>query len=261
MNVLRAAFARNKAFVGYMTAGDGEMEECVDAALALIRGGVNLLEIGLPFSDPIADGPVIQAAMQRALQRGTTPETVCKFITKLRKQTNVPMVLFTYYNPILQRGEKYLYQLRDAGIEGILTVDLPLEEASLYFELMKDAQLTPVLIATPSTPTVRLQQIKEMSQGFIYYVCRKGTTGHSSALPEGYAEKIAEIKRNSEIPVAAGFGIGKREHAAEALQHADGVVIGSSIVEKIGQKISPEALEEYVRSLDPRFNTNKRFPA
>lgn len=224
-------------FVAYLTAGDGGIDYSFTSALALIAGGVTLLEIGIPFSDPVADGPTIQQAMNRALKNGTTPSDVLNLIRRLREHTSIPIVLFTYYNPILQAGPHFLRQAKEAGADGILIVDLPFEE-KIPLEGLERIQLI-----TPSTPTARMQEIAAAAEGFIYYVIQKGTTGARSSLPQGTGEKIAKIKQYTALPVIAGFGISTPESAQEVLNYADGFVVGSFFVEAMGRRISSSDLQ------------------
>lgn len=232
------------AFIAYLTAGDGGMDYSLEAALALEKGGVDLLEIGIPFSDPVADGPVIQKAMERSLKAGTTPEMVLGLIKEIRKRSSIPIVIFTYYNPIFLGGEQFLKKAKEAGADGILIVDLPLEENCPILDR--------VLLVSPSTPDERIEQIAKKAKGFIYYVCQKGTTGARQELPEAVKTDIARIKKYTSVPVVAGFGISNKKTAEMALKSADGFVVGSLFVDAIGKKISPEELTQLARSIDPR---------
>lgn len=250
--LLTKLFANKKAFVGYLTAGDGGVDYCIEASLALAQGGVDILELGIPFSDPIADGPVIQAAMRRALSSGTTTQSLLKIAKGIRKHSSMPLIAFSYYNPILQAGPKYLCELKEAGFDGILIVDLPHEEAQESIEMVLKAELCPILIATPSTTLSRIETIASLSKGFIYYACQKGTTGFRKALPEDFEKKISEIKSVTKTPIAAGFGIKDKETAEKVLSHADGFVIGSAFVDQVANGISPELLQKFAKNLTPK---------
>lgn len=228
-------------FVGYLTLGDGGLEYSLEAALALIAGGVNVLEIGLPFSDPIADGPVIQQAMQRSLQSGTTLHDLVPFVKQLRQHTAIPLILFSYYNPILQAGEAFLSEAKQAGIDGTLIVDLARGEVS-----------DPIRVVAPTTTDERLQEIVRSARGFIYYACQKGTTGMRQALPQGVERDIARIKAHTDLPIVVGFGISNREMAREALAYADGFVVGSYFVAAMGQRATPQQLKQIAEAIDPR---------
>lgn len=242
------AFKQRKAFIGYMTTGSEEQEYQVEAALALHRGGVDILELGLPYSDPVADGPVIQSAMQRALQRNTRHSAFLKLVRRIRESVQMPIVLFSYANPLLQLGESFLKDAYEAGVNGMLVVDLPLEEGERIKSSLQRIQLV-----TPSTSDTRIPVISDKGEGFLYYVCQKGTTGMRNATPVDLEEQIQRIKKYSKHPVAVGFGISSKEGAREVLQHADGFVIGSAFVKAMSEGISPENLEAYTRTLDPRL--------
>jgi tryptophan synthase alpha chain len=247
MSRIRTAFAQKKGFVGYLTAGDGHSKE---AFLSLVRGGVNLLEIGIPFSDPVADGPTIQRAMERSLQSGTTPEKVLQMVEELRKETDVPLVLFTYLNPIQKDLKGFLNRAKQVGVDGILIVDLPLEEGASYCQFCKEIGLAPIFVIAPSTPRARIAAITEAAaetDGFIYYACRKGTTGARDGLPEDYAEKIAEIRKHTLLPIAVGFGIADRMAAAALLKEADGFVVGSYFIDGMEKGKNIQNLAEGLR--------------
>jgi tryptophan synthase alpha chain len=242
---MKRAFEKGAAFVAYITLGDGGLEYSLESALALVVGGIDVLEIGLPFSDPVADGPVIQQAMERSLQQGTKPEDLIPFLKAFRQKTDVPVVLFSYYNPILAAGKDFLIRAKDAGADGILLVDLP-------FELMPESALDPIFVVTTSTSQERIRQIAQKAKGFIYYACQKGTTGMRSSLPTHFSHDVARIKQESSLPVVAGFGISNRQTAAVAIASADGFVIGSYLVEAMGRKVTSEELTNLAKEIDPR---------
>lgn len=253
MSRIKNVFNNNKkAFIAYLTAGDGGFDYTLDACLALAAGGVDILEIGLPFSDPLADGPVIQAAAARALQGGATPHKVLQLVSRLREHTDVPLVLMGYYNPILQLGDSFAEQLASAGVDGILTVDMPLEESLHYRQQCHDNNLDTIMLAAPSTSPERLHAIADASTGFLYYVCRKGTTGIRKAMPADFEDKMTLIKSVSDLPVAAGFGIADRDSAEAALKCADAFVVGSKFVKMIADGAAPSEIERAAREIDPR---------
>lgn len=252
MSAITAQFKQTPAFVGYLTVGDGGVQRTFDAALALINGGVNVLEIGVPFSDPIADGPTIQQASQRALENGTTLTDVFDLIQKLRQATDIPLILFSYYNPIYQAGDSFYTAAKHAGVEGCLIVDLPLEEATTHQAACNKVGIDPILLISPSTPKERIIKINQHAQGMLYYVSRKGITGVKSSLPTDFQQKIAAIKAVSTLPVVAGFGIANRAMAAEVLQYADGFVVGSLFVKAIAEGVSTAGLTQLAQSIDPR---------
>lgn len=227
MSRISKAFANKSAFVGYLTAGDATKEQFLD----LLKLGVTVLEIGIPFSDPVADGPVIQQAMDRALKAGMNPTKALELVKNLRKETEAPLILFTYLNPIQRDLKGFLTEAKRAGADGILVVDLPLEESTTYRKLCKELGLAPIFVIAPSTPSERIRQIAQTAEGFLYYACRKGTTGARHGLPEDLEEKVAQIRAKSELPVAVGFGISDRATANEILKIADGFVVGSYFVQ------------------------------
>lgn len=239
------AFAKGPAFIAYLTLGDGGLDYSLESALALVKGGIDLLEIGLAFSDPVADGPVIQEAMVRALRSGTKTQDLIAFLKAFRQKSNIPVVLFSYYNPILAAGKDFLIKAREAGANGMLIVDLP-------FNCMPESSLDPILIVSPSTPQDRLKEIVKKGKGFIYYACQKGTTGMRGGLPAHFSQDVARIKRESQLPVVAGFGISQRQTAKEAIDCADGFVVGSYFVDAMSRKVSAEELTQLAKQIDPR---------
>ncbi len=245
-------FQGKKTFIAYLTAGDGGIDYSVESFLALIRGGVDLLEIGIPFSDPVADGPVIQQAMQRALKEKITPSDVLTIVKKIRQKSSVPIVLFSYYNPVLQGGRAFLEEAKKAGVDGFLIVDLPFEESGDFRRTCKTLDLALIPLAAPSTPLERVKMLTQESSGFLYYVMRKGTTGMRNALPSDFQEKIQGLKQVSSLPVACGFGVSTREMARDVLAASDAFVVGSFFVQAVEKRIAPDALCELAKNLDPR---------
>ena len=232
MNRIKSLFEQDKAKIAFITAGDGGLEKSFEVAMALIEGGVNLLEIGVPFSDPIADGPVIQRASMRALQHGTSLQDVLQLVTRIRLHTNIPLILFSYFNPILSvLGSSFIADAKQSGIDGILIVDCPFEEMSDFREQCLAHSIAPIYVITPSTSNNRIRKINQHAKGFLYYACRAGTTGVRDTLPIDLIEKIKLIKSISTLPVVVGFGIANSEMSQCVLEHADGVVVGSRIVQ------------------------------
>ncbi len=253
MNTIEETFHTQRAFVAYFCAGDGGNDYSIEAALALEKGGVNILELGVPFSDPVADGFVIQEAAQRSLSGGTNLSDVLAIAQEIRKQSSIPIILFSYYNPLLQGGEAFYKAASQAGVNGILVVDLPPEEAGTHRLYLERYQLSGIFLVTPSTPSQRLEELGNAGAGFIYYVCRKGTTGVKTDLPSDYEEEIIRLKKYISLPIATGFGISTKEQAARALAgKADGFVVGSAFVRAMGEKASSEELCQLAQSLDPR---------
>lgn len=261
MNRIEKAFQQTHPFIGYLTGGDGGIDYSVSCALALIEGGVDILEIGLPFSDPVADGPVIQKAHERSLAEGTTSATILEMAKRLRQISDVPLVLFSYYNPLLQKGTQYLHQLKSAGFDAVLTVDLAVPanpcEAEPFFKAVVDADLLPILLATPSTDHERLVLISKIAKGFLYYVSQKGTTGVRSRLADDFSIQMTRMRQSFQIPIVAGFGIADRASAESALEHADGFVVGSAFVKKMEERVSPKELARFAQSIDPRMRIKR----
>lgn len=253
MSRLSSVFQKGPAFVGYLTAGDGGMDRSLRAMQALVKGGVDVLEVGVPFSDPVADGPVIQAAALRALEQGATLDAILAMIATFRKTSDVPIILFSYYNPIYQHlHNDFFKRAADAGVSGCLIVDLPIEESAPYEKACAAAQIDPVFVIAPSTPSDRIQQLDQHARGMLYYACRKGVTGVRNALPDDFVDKLKTIKANSHLPVVAGFGIAEATSAEAVLQVADGFVVGSRFVQAVAAGDSDEALTQLAQQIDPR---------
>lgn len=250
MNRIEALFYDKQLFIGYVTGGDGGVNYCVDACLELIQAGVDILEIGFPFSDPIADGSVIQQASDRALREGTTSSTLLDIAQSLRKSSDIPLILFSYFNPLFKKGSAYLSELKRAGFDAILIVDLPPPHP--YFLAVKEAGLHPIFMITPSTDDKRLAEITKISEGFLYYAIQKGTTGIKDTLPDDFSFHLSRIRKMTSLPVVAGFGIANRHCASQVLQHADGFVVGSAFVQLMGQKAAPGAIKALAQKIDPR---------
>ena len=245
----QALHARNeKGFIAYICAGDPDFPRTVDLALALEKAGTDILELGIPFSDPLADGVVNQLAAQRALKAGATVPGVLDCVRQIRRRSQIPIVLYTYMNPIFQFGfDRFHHAASDAGVDGLLILDLPPEE-----DLPGEAPLHIRLIA-PTTPPERIQKICSRAAGFIYYVSREGVTGVQSNIASSLGERVAEIRRCTELPIAVGFGISTAEQAREVAQMADAIVVGSAIVQRIQEESMaadmPERVAKFVASL------------
>lgn len=245
-------FKQGKAFIAYLTAGDGGIQQTLDAALALIEGGVNLLEIGMPFSEPVADGPVIQRAAARAIKAGINLQDILWLTQQIRQRTDIPLVLFSYFNPILAKMQtNFLQEAAAAGIDGLLLVDCPIEEAAEIRQACLAQHIAPIYMLTPYTSLERIQQTANYGEGFLYYACRKGTTGVRAALPEDFVEKMQLIKANVKLPVITGFGISDKQMAEQVLAYADGVVVGSLFVKAIEDGASCAQLTELAASINP----------
>ncbi len=256
MSRIKDAFARAKreeraALVAYLMAGDPSLEVSEKLALACIRGGANLLELGLPFSDPISDGPEIQAAGQRALRAGTRARDVLDLAARLRRESDVPLLVMTSLNPVLAIGLKpFADRAAAAGVDGVIVPDLSLEESPEVREVFDAAQIDLVQLVAPSTEEGRARAIGAASRGFVYVVARYGTTGVRSDLPEDLRDRIASLHRAAALPLAVGFGVSTPEHVRTlAAAGADGVVVGSAIVRKAAEAADPKAVEAFVAAL------------
>jgi tryptophan synthase alpha chain len=236
MSRIGARFARRRgegkpAFVAFLTAGDPSLDRTVEAALELDRAGADVLELGVPFSDPLADGPVIQRASERALARGVTLTRVVETVGRIRERSELPLLLFSYFNPLLQRGlERLARDARAAGVDGVLVTDLPPEEAGEWIAAARAAELDTVFLASPTSPAERLVRVAEASRGFVYAISRTGVTGERQSLSEDARPLVARLHGLTPVPVALGFGLSTPEQVREAAAVADGVVVGSALV-------------------------------
>ena len=243
MNSIGKVFNRLKAknegaLIGYLTAGDPQPELTVDLAEALIRGGVDILELGLPFSDPIADGPTIQAASLRALTAGTTPKKVFEVADAItKKQKNLPIVIMTYYNPVFRMGlDKFFSEAKESGVEGVIVPDLPVEEADAYRTVATKQGIDTIFLAAPSTTKERLTRIIACTSGFLYLVSHFGVTGAKSAVEDSTISLVKRVQINTRgrVPLAVGFGVSKSEHVKGLVAAgAEGVIVGSAFVNLI----------------------------
>ncbi len=237
MDRIAQAFARacsenRAAFVAYLCAGDPDFDTSLAACRALIESGIDVLELGVPFSDPLADGLTNQLAAQRALEGGMTAARVFELVRRIREfAPATPIVFYTYYNLVFSNGvDAYVRAAKEAGVDGMLTLDLPPEEAADVQAACATHDIKTVFIVAPTTPEARLPKIGAAATGFIYYVSREGVTGVRDSVAANVPQAVAAIKRHTALPVVVGFGIGKREHVAEVAAYADGVVVGSALV-------------------------------
>jgi tryptophan synthase alpha chain len=253
---VRQAFALARregraAFVPFLVAGDPDLPRSLLRLQALAAVGADLLEVGIPFSDPIADGPVIQAASERALRAGTSVEEVLSLVAQLRQTSvSVPVVLFSYFNPILRYGlPRFAAHAKASGADGVLVVDLPPEEArGEYLDALRAEGLAPIFLLAPTSPKARMDLVREMVEGFVYYVSRTGTTGEREDLRRAVASEVRSVRRRVRLPVALGFGVSTPEQVAAAAAVADGVVVGSALV-RVAQEKGLSGLEAFARSL------------
>ncbi len=236
--------------IAYLTAGDPSPQRTPSLVEALERGGADLIELGVPFSDPIADGPVIQRASERALAAGTTLAGVLEIAVEIRRRSRIPIVLFTYLNPVLRYGiERLARNAASAGIDGCLLTDLSVEEAGGYVQAMRAGGLDTVFLAAPTSTPRRLELVARYSSGFVYLVSRTGVTGERERLSDAVGPLVEEMRRVTSLPLAVGFGISRPEQAAEAGRLADAAVVGSAFVRLVEHNGSCAAAELQLESL------------
>jgi tryptophan synthase alpha chain len=228
--------AGKKGFIIYIGAGDPNLEATRQLALAFDKVGVDILELGVPFSDPLADGLVNQLAAQRGLESGTTPPKLLETIVSIRRDSQIPIVLYIYFNLIHKVGlEKFISDCARTGVDGLLVLDLPPEESDNYESLMKQAGLCHIYLVAPTTPEDRMELIVKRGSGFIYYISREGVTGMQANVASNLAAQVAKIRAYTDLPVAVGFGISNPVQAQLVAQNADAVVVGSAVVNQIGE--------------------------
>jgi tryptophan synthase alpha chain len=243
-----------RALIPYVTAGDPNLEMTKTLVREMVRRGGDIVEIGVPFSDPLADGPIIQRASQRALQGGATLRKILHVVGELRGDVDVPLVLMTYYNPVLHYGEEaFVADALDAGADGIIVPDLPPEEAQTLIHLTHDTPIDMVFLAAPTSTATRLALISGASQGFIYYISRLGTTGIRDQLSGDLRTMLGKVRASTSKPIAVGVGVSTPEHAQLVAQMAEGVVVGSAIMKLIedlrGRKDMPLRVGDFVGEL------------
>jgi len=258
MNRIDKAFKQSKKtlFIAYIMAGDPSLKETEALVPALEKAGADLIELGVPFSDPIADGVVIQEASMRALHSGTTLKNILQTVESIRKKSQIPIVLFSYLNPLLQFGlEAFSKEAARVGVDGILTLDLPIEEAKLYIKTFKKCGLKNIFLIAPTTPIDRIKKIDKIASGFLYAVSRLGVTGMKKELPQDIENRLKEIKKNSHLPIAVGFGISNPEHVQKLSGQCDAIVVGSAIVKKIEENKTElvENVSNFVRTLTAKL--------
>lgn len=234
-----------KGLVVYIGAGDPDLAATQNLALAFDQVGVDVLELGVPFSDPLADGLVNQLAAQRGLESGTTPVKVLETVARIREDSEIPIVLYIYFNLLHRVGvEQFIRDAAKAGVDGLLVLDLPPEETGNYESLMREAGLCNIYLVAPTTPENRVDLIVKRASGFVYYVSREGVTGMQSSVADTISEKTAKIRSHTDLPLAIGFGISNPEQARQVAEHADAIVVGSVVVNKIAEHgQSPDLVE------------------
>lgn len=248
------AIARRAGLVTYVTAGDPDLERSAHILTALDRAGADVLEVGVPFSDPLADGPVIQRASERALAAGTTLAATLDMITEVRAAVRAPIVVFSYANPILRVGlDRFAARASEAGVDGVLVLDLPVEEAGELHGALDSVGLDTIFLLSPTTTRARIREAGRLGRGFLYAISRLGVTGARSSLAEGARDLVTRIKGETALPVAVGFGLSTPAHVAEVARWADAAVVGSALVEVIARGGRSAALvgevEAFVRAL------------
>jgi tryptophan synthase alpha chain len=241
--------------VTYVAAGDPDLQRSRDVVLALARAGADVIEVGVPFSDPIADGPVIQRASERALAAGSTLATTLDLVADVRSQTDVPIVLFTYVNPVVRMGlETFVDRAAGAGVDGVLLLDIPIEESDEMRAALDRRSIDPIFLLSPTTTDERMRHAANLGRGFLYAISRLGVTGARDAVAGSAAPLVARIRAASTLPIALGFGISRPEHVREVVGYADAAVVGSAIVQVIadaarnGEDVAG-AVERFVRWL------------
>ncbi|HVO63156.1 MAG TPA: tryptophan synthase subunit alpha [Terriglobales bacterium] len=245
-------FTHKPGLVAYITCGDPSLEVSRDVALAAIDAGADVIELGVPFSDPVADGPVIQRASQRAIAQNTDLQGVIEAARQIRERSEVGLIIFSYLNPILQFGLKRFCQAAvNAGVDGALVTDLPVEEAADYLHAMKSHKLLPVFLAAPTSTEDRLKAVARYSKGFVYAISRTGITGARQEVASDARELVRRLRQFTQLPVAVGFGVSTPEQFDEVGQFADAAVIGSAIVQRIEENPGREAsaVAEFLQGL------------
>ncbi len=253
-------FKKRPGLVAYITCGDPDLDTSREVALAAIGAGADVIELGVPFSDPVADGPVIQRASERALQHGATLEGVLGAAKRIREQSEAGLIIFSYLNPILQYGlDRFCAAAATAGVDGALVTDLPVEEAGDYLQAMKIHQLAPVFLAAPTSTDERLRAIAKHSRGFVYAISRTGITGARQELTSDARTLVERLRGFTKLPIAVGFGVSTPEQFAEVGSFADAAVVGSAIVQCVEQNRGREAaaVAEFLRSLTGAANHAK----
>ena len=266
MNRIVERFARlkkegKKGFIVYIGAGDPNLEATGQLALAFDQAGVDVLELGVPFSDPLADGLANQLAAQRGLESGTTPPKVLETVAAIRKQSQIPIVLYIYFNLVHKRGLKqFISEAARAGVDGLLVLDLPPEESDNYEQLMRNAGLCNIYLVAPTTPDARIELIVKRATGFIYYISREGVTGMQEKVAANIAQMTAKIRAHTNLPIAVGFGISNPKQARLVAQNADAVVVGSAVVNQIAEHGKSPELVKHIATLVKSLNDAIKSP-
>ena len=250
---------KQKAFISFVTAGDPNLKTTEELVLAFEKNSVDIVELGVPFSDPLADGPTIQASSQRALDKGVNLEKILQSACRIRQKSSIPLALMTYYNPVFHFGEeKFIRAAKAAGVDGLIIPDLPPEEAANLIKLAKKADLATVFFVAPTTRAERIKKIAKVSTGFIYYVSLTGVTGARQGVPQDISKHVRLTRRLSKIPVCIGFGVSTPEQVKTMSKISDGVIVGSAIVKKILEHKGKKTLVANVASFARRLSKGVR---
>ncbi len=251
-----------KALVAFITAGDPDLASTKELFSAIEEGGADIIELGVPFSDPLADGPIIQASSQRSLKSGTTLKKIIQLVREIRQSSQLPLVLMTSFNPVFVYGqEMFVKDAVEAGVDGVIVPDLPPEEAGEFDALAQAQGLDVIYLLAPTSTPDRIEMIGQKSRGFIYYISLTGVTGVRRSLAQGVEEKVRRIKQATALPVLIGFGISGTEQAKAASEFSDGVIVGSAIVRMIEENPDPtarhEKLKVFVRKMKQALQDSK----
>ncbi|MBC8345534.1 MAG: tryptophan synthase subunit alpha [Candidatus Marinimicrobia bacterium] len=255
MNRIQKLFCEPKEkLIPFITAGYPTLDSTVDLVCGMAEAGANMIEIGIPFSDPQADGPVIQASSQQALDNGMTLNKIFEQVTQIRERTDVPLALMGYYNPILKMGhETFLNNCISSGVDGLILPDLPLEEAEPFCALAKSKDISPILLVAPNTPDERIKKISELAGDLIYAVSILGITGNDLASKDALAKYLNRVRENSVTPFVVGFGISSREDVIWFNEYSDGAVVGSAIIKNMDEGPNPvETTKQLIEVLKGR---------
>ena len=239
---------KKKAFIAFVTAGDPDLQTTKHLVVELERKGVDIIELGVPFSDPLADGPIIQKASMRALRKGVTLKKILGLVKTLRRTVKIPLVLMTYYNPVLQYGlRKFAVDAAGCGVDGIIVPDLPPEEADEFILPLSTKGLALIFLLAPTSTLARMKMVSAKSKGFIYYVSSTGITGPRESLPPQIHRDVCRIKKHAKLPVCVGFGVSRPDQAKAVVRWADGVIVGSAIVRELaGNSKSKDKIKKTV---------------
>lgn len=267
LNPIDATFVRlrekgEKGLIAYITIGDPDLATTREAVLGLVRGGADMVELGIPFSDPVADGPIIQRATERALAGGFHLQQAFDLARDLRRETDVPLLFMTYYNPVLRQGlDRFAALTAEAGVNGLLVPDLSMEESGPLQTACQAQGLHLIPFLAPTSTEARIAATARVARGFIYCVSLTGVTGARQALSTRLAEMVARIRPHTDVPLAAGFGIGGPQQAREAAALSDAVIVGSAIVERVAQGGGPAAVAERLANFAAELKAALRLPA